>query len=88
MLSLYQGWADTLVALIAARITGTFTVWPAAGEGSVRHAATTEYADIAAEMARARALAVRETQMPHQVELNAELARLRAAQEAARAKLA
>ncbi len=88
MLSLYQGWVDTLVALIAARITGTFTVLPSAGDPGARHAATTEYAHVAAEMARVRSLAVRETQMPRQVELNAELGRLRAAQEAARAKLA
>lgn len=87
MLSVYQGWSDTLVALVAARITGVFTIVRADEAATARREAAADYAHIAAETVRLRSLAVRETQMPKQVQLNQELSRLRAAQDQAKSKL-
>ena len=43
MLTLYQGWIDRLVALVAARLTGTFTLRASAPEAEARRAATSDY---------------------------------------------
>lgn len=85
--ALYQGWIDTLVALIAARFTGAFVVLASRAEADARHAATSDYARAEAEISRLHTAAARETQVSRQVELNQQLARLRAAQSEARAKL-
>lgn len=85
--ALYQGWIDTLLALQAARVTGTF-IKPASSEhAAMRREALREYARLDAEIIRLRAAAEKEKQLPRQVELNLELKRLQALQSAARAKL-
>lgn len=85
--ALYQGWIDTLLALQAARVTGTFAVAADAEHASVRRHALQECARLDAEIARLRATAAKEKQMARRVELNLELKRVEAAQAAARAKL-
>jgi len=85
--ALYQGWIDTLLALQAARLTGTFAV-PASFElATARRAALQEYARLDAVIARLRATAAREKQMARQVELNLELKRVEAALAAVRINL-
>jgi hypothetical protein len=87
MLTLYQGWIDTLVALVAARLTGTFSLLASAPEAGARRAATSDYERTEADIGRVRKLAARETQVSRQVELNQQLARLRATLSEARTKL-
>ena len=87
MLTLYQGWIDTLVALVAARLTGTFTLLASAPGAEARRAATADYERAEAEIGRFRKLAARETQVSRQVELNKQLGRLRATLSEARTKL-
>ena len=87
LLTLYQGWIDVLLALEAARRTGRFDI-PDAAEGRIaRRQALRDCARLEAEMARLRAAAAKETQMPRQVELNLELKRAVAARAAALAQL-
>jgi len=84
---LYQGWIDTLLALQAARVTGVFSIAANAEHASARRDALQEYARLDVEIARLRAAAERETQLPRQVELNLELKRIEAAQAAASKRL-
>ncbi|MGD9851063.1 MAG: DUF4391 domain-containing protein [Nitrospirales bacterium] len=85
--ALYQGWIDTLLALHAARVTGTFAVAANAEAAAVRRDALQECARLDTEISRLRATAAKEKQMARRVELNLELKRLEAAQAAARANL-
>lgn len=85
--ALYQGWIDTLLALNASRVTGTFALAGDAAHAATRSEALREYARLEGEVARLRAAAAKEKQMPRQVELNMELKRLEAARAAARARL-
>lgn len=87
MWTLYQGWVDTLVALVAAKLTRTFTVLASSPEAQARRAAASEYERTEAEIGRVRRLAARETQLSRQVELNQQLGRLRATVSEARTKL-
>lgn len=85
--ALYQGWIDTLLAMQAARVTGTFTVAADAEHAALRRDALQECARLDAEIARLRAAAAKEKQMARRVELNLKLKRVEAAQTAARANL-
>jgi hypothetical protein len=85
--SLYQGWIDTLSALQAARVTGTFAVAGNAEQAAARRNALQEFSRLDAEVIRLRATAAKEKQMARRVELNLELKRVEAAQAAARANL-
>jgi len=85
--ALYQGWSETLLALRAARVTGTFTIAKNAAHAAARRDALQECARLELEIARLRFAATREKQMSRRVELNLELKRLEAAQAAARANL-
>ena len=85
--ALYQGWIDTLLALQAARVTGTFAVAATAEHAALRRDALQECARLDAEIARLRATATKEKQISRRVELNLELKRVEAAQAAARANL-
>lgn len=87
LLALYQGWIDTLLALHAARLTGTFTVAVNADQAAARREGLQESARLDAEVTRLRAAAAKEKQMARRVELNLELKRVEAAQIAARTKL-
>ena len=85
--ALYQGWIDTLLALHAARLTGTFATPTSAAHAAARRDALQECTRLEADITRLRAAAEKEKQLPRQVEINLELKRLQAAQAAARANL-
>jgi hypothetical protein len=85
--ALYQGWIDTLLALQAARVTGSFAVPTNAEQAGLRHKALQECTRLDREIARLRATAAKEKQMARRVDLNLELKRLEAAQAAAHANL-
>ena len=85
--ALYQGWIDTLLALQAARRTGTLRTPDSTKHAVARREALRECARLEAEIARLRAAAAKERQLARQVELNLELKRVEAAQAAALAKL-
>lgn len=85
--ALYQGWIDTLLALEAARVTGTFEMAANAEKAALRRNALQEFARFDREIARLRAAAGREKQLARRVELNLELKRVEAAQAASRANL-
>jgi Domain of unknown function (DUF4391) len=84
---LYQGWVNTVLALQAATISGTFSIPTSVEQAEARRQALQEYARLGTEMARIRSAAAKEKQLPRQVKLNLELKRLQAAHVAARAKL-
>jgi hypothetical protein len=85
--ALYQGWLDTLLALEAARMSGTFTILTDAERRAARTEALVECARLDVEIARLRAAAKKEKQMARQVALNQELKRAEAARAAALARL-
>lgn len=85
--TLYQGWIDTLLALRAARVTGAFVLAEDGAHAAARRDALREYTRLEGEIARLRAAAAKERQMPKQVELNLQLNRAEVAQAAARTKL-
>jgi hypothetical protein len=84
---LYQGWIDTLLALLAARVTGVFAVAASPDQAEARREALRECALLDAEISRLRSVAAKETQVPRQVALNLELKRAEAARTAALARL-
>jgi hypothetical protein len=85
--ALYQGWTDTLFALEAARRTGRFTAPGSAGHAAARRAALEACTRCEGEIARLRAAATGEKQVPRRVELNLKLKREEAALAAALARL-
>jgi len=87
LLDLYQAWIDTLMALQAARVTGSFTITTNPALAAARCDALQECVRLEQEMARIRAAAERETQLSRRVDLNLELKCLEAAQLAVRANL-
>jgi hypothetical protein len=84
---LYQGWMDTVVALLAARVTGTFAVVTSPEMAAARRTALAECERIDARLAKLRAAAAKERQVARQVELHLEIKRVQAEHLAARAKL-
>lgn len=84
---LYQGWMDTLLALLAARVTGRFVLASSPDQAAMRREALRECARLDTEIARLRAVAAKEKQVPKQVEMNLELKRAEAARAAALARL-
>ena len=76
-----------LLALEAARRTGRFEILDVAERRAARREALRDCTRLEAEMARLRAAAAKEKQMPRQVELNLELKRAEAARAAAVARL-
>lgn len=84
---LYQGWIDTLVALLTARVTGVFAIASSPALAAARHSMLREYARLEAQITRLRSAANKERQISRQVEINAELKRVRAEHSAARSKL-
>ena len=85
--ALYQSWVDVLLALKAARVTGIFRLAVDADHAATRRDALRECARLDAEIARLRAAANGEKQIPQQVDINLELKRMEVALVAARAKL-
>jgi len=74
--ALYQSWVDVLLALKAARVTGVYRLAANAGDAAARRDALRECARLDAEIARLRAAAAGEKQMPRQVELNSMIKKL------------
>lgn len=87
LLALYQGWMDTVVALLAAQVTGTFSVTSSPEMAASRRAALVECARLDAQLAKLGAAAAKERQVARQVELNLEIKRAQAEYSVARAKL-
>jgi len=84
--SLYQGWIDTVLALHAASLTGTFQAATSVELASARRDALQECATIEAEMTSLRA-AARTKQFAGRAEINLELQRLKSRHVAALAQL-
>lgn len=76
--ALYQGWVDSLVALEAARRTGTFREIASPEAADARRQALQECSRLEAEVVRLRVAAGQEKQMPRRVELNLRLKRVEA----------
>ncbi len=74
--ALYQGWLDTIIALHAARITGTFVKSPTPRHAESRRTALQECQRLEAEITRLRAAASKDKQIPRQVEMNLAINRL------------
>lgn len=87
LLALYQGWMDTVVALLAAQVTGTFAVLAAPGMAAARRTALAECERLEAQLAKLCAAAAKERLVARQVKLNLEIKRMQAEHSAARAKL-
>jgi hypothetical protein len=87
LFALYQGWMDSLLAFHAAGRTGVFSIPDTIDRRTGRREALGECERLETEIARLRAAAAREKQVPRQVELNLELKRLEAARAAALARL-
>jgi hypothetical protein len=85
--ALYQGWMDTVVALLAARVTGVFTSAESPEHAVARREAILECARLDMEVTRMRAAAAKERQVARQVELNLKLQRVEQQRAAARRKL-
>jgi hypothetical protein len=84
---LYQGWLDTVLALLAAEVTGHFELTGSAAHAVARRAALREYTQCDVEIARLRAAAAKERQVSRLVELNVALKHAEAARVAALAQL-
>lgn len=87
LLALYQGWMDTLLAVQAARLTGTFSPAATAEHAAARSQALRDCARLETQIATLRTAAAREKQMARQVELNLELKRAQAQLADTRTKL-
>ena len=85
--TLYQGWIDTVLALQAARVTGTFKVADSTARLAARRDGLRAHAALSDDIARLRAAAVKETQLARRVDLNLELKRAEMALAVARTNL-
>ncbi|QNI84827.1 hypothetical protein SynPROS71_01018 [Synechococcus sp. PROS-7-1] len=84
---LYQGCVDAVLALLAAQITGSFSLPSTPEHALARREALREASRLGAEINRLRAAAAKEKQMPRQVELNLALKRTEAARASALTRL-
>ena len=87
LFALYQGWIDTVTTLLAAQVTGVFTVASSPEIAVRRRTALAEYQRLDAQMASLRVAAAKERQIARQVELNLEIKRLLSEHSLARTKL-
>lgn len=85
--ALYQGWMDSLLALLAARLTGSFKDADSPEQAAVRRQALQDCQRLELEAVSLRAKAAKEKQMARQVELNIELRRVQAQLATAREQL-
>lgn len=76
--SLYDGWTNAVLALHAARVTGTFSIAPSSESARARQLALIEAKRLDAEIARLRFAASKERQAQRQVELNLQAKRVEA----------
>jgi hypothetical protein len=75
--ALYQGWLDTVIALHAADITGTFIKSTTPQHAETRRVALQECQRLETEINRLSAVATREKQSPRQVDANLDIQRLK-----------
>ena len=87
LFALYQGWIDTVQALRAATVTGTFLMPTSDLEAKDRAAALEEYWRLESRIAELSAFARKEKQISRQVDINLEFKRLRTNRDAARDRL-
>jgi len=73
LLELYQGWMDTLIALQASQLTGTFTQSATKEAAIARREAVQRCRELEMKIAVLRNAAVKEKQMARLVELNLEI---------------
>ena len=85
--ALYQGWIDTMLALQAAEVTGSFSLPTSPTAAADRAAALRESRRLDNSIADIRAAAVKEKQLWRRAEMNLKLARLRTDRDAARERL-
>lgn len=85
--ALYQGWMDTLGALLAARVSGAFVTFASSERNRQRWDALRECEAAEAEIAKLRRAAARERQMNRQIEMNLRVRELEAEYSAARSRL-
>ena len=78
LFQLYQGWIDTLLALLAAQVTGRFAVATSPAQAATRRELLRECARLDAAIARLRSVAAKERQLSRRVELNLHLKRAEA----------
>jgi hypothetical protein len=87
LLSLYQGWLDTLVALQVSQRTGIFRQATTQEESSARREALQKCGELESKIAVLKNAAAKEKQMGRRVELNLDIKGLEADLVAARVKL-
>lgn len=87
LLGLYQGWMDSVQALLAAKLTGTFKIADSPEQAAARRQALQECERLEAEVAHLRAQAAKEKQLARQVEMNLALKRVQTQLTAARQQL-
>jgi hypothetical protein len=87
LFGLYQGWMDSVQALLAARLTGTFKAADTPEQAVARRQALQECERLELEATRLRTQAAKEKQLARQVELNLALKRVQAQLAAARQQL-
>ncbi len=75
LFSLYQGWGNSVHALLAAKLTGIFKTARSPEEATARHKALQEYQRLELQLSRLRVLANKEKQLARQVEFNLALKR-------------
>lgn len=76
LFGLYQGWIDSVQALLAARLTGSFKTADSSEQAAARRQALKECERLELEVARLRTQAAKEKQLARQVELNLALKRV------------
>ena len=87
LFGLYQGWIDSVQALLAARLTGTFKAADTPEQAAARRQALQECERLELEATRLRTQAAKEKQLARQVELNLALKRVQAQLAVARQQL-
>ncbi len=84
---IYQGWIDAVLALRAARITGSFSIPTSAMEAADRKSALVEFGRLNSQISELSAAGSNEKQITRLADINQELKRLRANRELARSRL-
>ena len=87
LFGLYQGWIDSVQALLAARLTGSFKIAASPEQAAARRQALLECERLELEATRLRTQAAKEKQLARQVELNLALKRVQAELATARQQL-
>lgn len=85
--ALYQGWMDSLLALLAARLTGSFKDADSPEQAAARRQALQDCQQLELEAVSLRAKAAKEKQLARQMELNLALKRVQAQLAAVREQL-